>query len=156
MSIEKFKDLSISQAYHAADDFMKLLAKELDMKLLPHLHISANFSGSCYVSQLNLIALDTVQISYFRWSPLIVLAHEMLHAYQRYQGWLGESEYLSTKWKGKWIQWTSFPHHQLPWEVDAIQYERKIAKRLDVDPIYRPQLEKESLESWFEHIQQSA
>lgn len=69
--------------------------------------------------------------------PIVCLAHEMKHAWQFHNRILipiydGDGERL---WKGKFHdgQWNTYKQYQaLPWERNAISYEKKIAKRYNL------------------------
>lgn len=78
-----------------------------------------------YHTRENLIVLYSSALSKYGVDPRIVLAHETAHHAQYKSG-----KFDGYRWKGRSLsRWEGLPRTRLPWEVDAVRYETKIAKR---------------------------
>lgn len=136
--------------------FMHQLCDELDIDApkLELVSVSDMFSrqllmilgiqSTCYCPFRNTIYLIAEQIHFMNASPLVVLAHELKHHEQTIQGRLAAASGLDRRpyaiWEGQaiFVDHSSIESHaNLPWEAEAIRYEKEIADRLGVSSIER-------------------
>ncbi len=74
------------------------------------------------------------------------LAHELRHVQQIRQGRL-RTQFDCHYWDNSYftdassVVWGIIPHHELPWEQDAIQYEREWSRRNGYPWMHRPEMD---------------
>lgn len=78
----------------------------------------------CIELERNTIVLYTEECKRIGFNPLVVMAHETYHLYQKHRGWLDGYSY-----KGIDDELWPSQHSRQPWERAAIRYEKKIMKR---------------------------
>ncbi len=174
-NLKDFVGMPHTEQYRHLYQFAHILCEELDIPV-PRIEAGINFWGSHFNQDHYLVFLNTYQLDSERASPLMVLAHEIRHAWQYKVGMLtrqlrqaprmGIAEELIV-WQGEIVDYRGLKHHQLPWEQDAIEFEEMIAAMIQVKPYPRPERDMERrmkaqmevarrLQDYFEHIQQSA
>jgi Putative neutral zinc metallopeptidase len=152
-AIQSFANIPHHLQYNRVHDFAMVLAAQLGIRV-PHVVVGYHpFTGCLYDPTQKVIFLNAAQLDYEQASPLMVLAHEMRHAYQDQMGYLsiedrwvdfesgmiiGRINEVVFKWKGEEFDPNGKYHHELPWEQDAIEYEEMIAHMIGVKPYRRP------------------
>lgn len=147
---KSFKGLSIDDQYSQVDSFTAELCKYLELPESPKVILTKNSIG-CRLDLYTLnIELDTAQIAFHQTNPLVCLAHEIRHYFQIRTGILkliksrwSPKDFSSIGWNGKIYDSVEIEmtiHHRLPWEIDAILFEREIADMLHMSPFPRLQM----------------
>ena len=114
ITINYFNNISedcINTIYNFTEKIMcDLNMKKMTINILSDDEICDSL-GTCYSDKEIDIAYDN-DVN----NMLIAIAHEIRHAYQRYNRW-----FVKNKWLGK--SYDNIPYDSLPWEIDAKAYE---------------------------------
>tara|TARA_R100000234_G_C5001593_1_gene180562 strand:- start:2434 stop:3381 length:948 start_codon:yes stop_codon:yes gene_type:complete len=96
------------------------------------------FHSGTYQQSTNTVCVNFRNLYGFSLKTVLtVLGHEFRHAYQSKKGWITFREGYQVKrnakgriesgtWKGKYIKWVKY--NKLPWEIDAINFEKEYAE----------------------------
>jgi hypothetical protein len=113
--------------------WLTILSGEMRILKIPDV-CSSTFLPSHYDVDQNVIVINPHQLKSIGAHPAVVMAHELRHAWQMQNGllvpgsrwghyvWRGGEEILA-------MVGSIEEHEALPWEADAIQYEKKFAAR---------------------------
>lgn len=151
--VEDFIGLSHFKQYEALNEFASVVCKELNIPV-PRIVVQMNMHGCCFHDYYYTVELNPYQLDMSRSSPLMVLAHELRHAWQFYtkrlascfvrvnHGMIVGQLHVNT-WNGVPWRGPTHIHHILPWEIDAIEYEEAVAARINVKPFKRDDREQD-------------
>ena len=152
---------TIKKAHEFLNDKLNLDTK-LDIERVCYWGRDAFHSGT-YQQSTNTVCVNFRNLYGFSLKTVLtVLGHEFRHGFQAEKGWITFREGYQVKrnargriesgtWKGDYIKWVEY--NKLPWEIDAIKFEKKYAEyfcksglvskqklntRLDGDKTFKP------------------
>ena len=117
-----------------ARKFAKWIARYFKLKdVFVHLEIHKGMSPNEHHSWMEGITDTVYKIEIYKkdakandYSVERAIAHEMAHVMQHATDQMVEAKYRGAYWHGKWINEETTPYIDLPWEIDARQWEQKL------------------------------
>jgi hypothetical protein len=139
MELSKFIGVDMNKLYNDSMLHYAILLFCRDLKIpVPKVIISTYdhpfrpISGTFSIIDYQITLFPYTMKSY-KHHPFITVAHECRHAFQAYNKLLKfNPSSMENFWKGHLIDYNKLKYEELPWEIDAENYEKNVSRKLEI------------------------